>query len=455
MSTILDEFIIRAKAIDFARACDILKIPQPPQRKAEYQGPCPQPGCGGVDRFAVNRTKGVWLCRWCGHGGRDGLSLAAHVLLFDLRERSGFLGACSALLCEEIPKEGERETDEEKADREARIAQAQADLDRQNGEKKEERNAHREREILRARGLWLEAADCLSGTNVAVFGRGVIRDYLKARTGFRVPETLFENARFRPSAGYYKGEDRAGRPLSIFSGPAMILPIVNPEGRIIGCHQTWIDLDCPQGKYRPILYGLTKKGAEAGYSVVTDHRRHAPSADLIEGGFYERLPSKKMRGVKKGGLVPLIGQPELLRWVGGEGIENVVAFAGAEGFRVDTFYFTSGDLGNLAGPAEPSSSFTHPDLTYTDTLGRVRKVKVAGPVPKGGQGPEDAMQVADQVVELLLLADGDSEPVFTASAMARALARLTRPGLQPLVVWPPAGTDFSGALSAALNKGAV
>ncbi|WP_377299694.1 hypothetical protein [Rhizobium sp. SGZ-381] len=455
MTTILDEFILRAKTVDFARACDILKIPQAAKGKSEYQGPCPQPGCGGVDRFSVNRGKGVWNCRGCGLGGRDGLSLAAHVLLLDLRNRAGFLEACSALLCEEIPKEGERETDEERAEREARIAQAQADLDRQTSEKQEERNAHRDREIMRARGLWLEAADCLSGTNVAVFGRGVIRDYLKARTGFLVPETLFENARFRPSAGYYKGEDRAGRPLSIYSGPAMILPIVNPEARIIGCHQTWIDLICPEGKYRPILYGLTKKGQEAGYDVVTDHRRQAPSAELIEAGFYERLASKKMRGVKKGGIVPLIGQPELLRWAGGEGIENVVAFAGAEGFRADTFYFTSGDLGNLAGPAEPASAFMHPELTYTDTLGRVRKVKVPGPVPKARQGPDDAMQVADHVAELLLLADGDSEPVFTASAMARALARLSRPGLLPQVIWPPEGMDFSGALSAALNKGGV
>ncbi len=67
MTTILDEFIARAREVGFAEACDRLRIPDAPKGKSEYQGPCPSEG--GKDRFSVNRKKGVWNCRGCSTGG--------------------------------------------------------------------------------------------------------------------------------------------------------------------------------------------------------------------------------------------------------------------------------------------------------------------------------------------------------------------------------------------------
>ena len=222
---------------------------------------------------------------------------------------------------------------------------------------------------------------------------------------------------------------------------------------VIGCHITWIDLKNPP-KFRPTL---------------------------VDPQTGEILPTKKMRGSKKGGLIPICGDPAARRWLGGEGIENGVAIGRAEGWRADTFYFAAGDLGNLAGPADPASRFAHPTLTRTvekrhqpqarpgvgpdgppgpeasdpepaeGERPAVRTyetpVMVAGPVPRADQGPDDAMAVPDHVDELILLADGDSEPVFTAAAMVRAKARHARPGRLIPVVWPVPGTDFAELLA--------
>ncbi|MBD8556891.1 P4 alpha zinc-binding domain-containing protein [Rhizobium sp. CFBP 8762] len=441
MSDVLDEFIERARAISFADAVDRLAIPVPARGRPEYEGPCPR--CGGRDRFAVNRKKAVWVCRGCGAGGKDGIGLAAHVLHYEVRSRTGFLGACSAVLKEPVPQEGEHESDEQRAERQRRIAEAQAQAERNRQAQDAQGNIHREREINKARGMWLKAS--------TERGRDMVTAYLQARTGFVVPPDIFDNIRFIADCGYYEGEDEGGRPLAIYSGPVMIAPIVDPSDTVIGCHQTWIDLSNARGKSRPVLWGVTKKGREARRSFLSDAGRRRPPTPLdVEAGLYTLLPTKKMRGSKKGGLIPILGDPDANRWLGGEGIENVMAVAGAEGFRKDTFYFSAGDIGNLAGPADPDSAFPHPTLKKQIANGQWRRVSVPGPKPKEGQNPAEALQVRAHVRQLLLVADGDSEPLWTASAMARAQARLARADLDIQILWPPEGTDFSGAISAAI-----
>lgn len=422
MSTILDEFIARARDVAFADACDRLKIPDAPKGKTEYQGPCPAEG--GKDRFSVNRKKGVWNCRGCSTGGHDGIGLAAHWLGLDLRNGAQFLLACAAVLCEPVPSEGEQETDEEREARQARIAEAKARTEQRRAENDKSAEDYRAREIAKARGLWLHAVDCGADAKEAERGATVVGGYLKARTGFDVPGGVFDHLRFIPACSYWHGQDDLGRPVSIHSGPAMVAPFVDPAGHIVGCHLTWIDLSHAP-KRRPDL-GLDDKG--------------------------EPLPTKKMRGAKKGGLIPVCGDPEARRWVGGEGIESVVAIAGPEGFRADTFYFAAGDIGNLAGPADPDSSFFHPTLKKQDAAGRWKRVKVKGPKPRADQGPDEAVQIPDHVTELVLIADGDSEPVATASDMARAEARMAREGRAVTSWWPPEGQDWADAMVAAMAQ---
>lgn len=154
------------------------------------------------------------------------------------------------------------------------------------------------------------------------------------------------------------------------------------------------------------------------------------------------VPTKKMRGSKKGGVIPLAGVFSARRWVGGEGIENGVAVAAAERFRPDTFYFAAGDLGNLAGPQAATGRVRHPSLVGPSG----RPVMLPSPAPREQEPAArtaDAMWLPDHVTDLVLLADGDSEPYWTAAQMARARARLAAPWRQVTVAWPPAGTDFS------------
>ena len=356
-------------------------------------------------------------CRQCGGKGRDGISLMALANHHDLHTRSGFLAACADALGRDVPDDGEIETDDQRRERLRRIeAQKQKNAEAARQAQKGQ-DIYREREVNKARGIWLRAPDRPAD---------VLSRYLYLRAGFEMTAAVYENIRCEPRCTYWGDRDERGFEASVHVGPAMLVPFVNLDGRITGIHQTWIDLS-RDPKYRPDL-GLGKNG--------------------------EPLPTKKMRGTKKGSVVPLCGLLSATRWVGGEGIENGLSIAGAEGFRRDTFYFAAGDLGNLAGPADPSSKFAHPELTKEDKRGRKLRVTVPGPVPKADMAPDEALWIPDHVTQLVLLADGDSEPVFTASAMARAEERFSRVGREIETWWPPAGADFSQLMTSHLGIGA-
>ena len=409
----IEDFIARAKRVTVVQAA-LLKNYK--LGKAEFTGPCPR--CAqGTDRFSINATKQVFNCRSCG-GGRDGIAFMAHILDLNLRDRTEFLEACSAALANEpIPEGGERETDEQRQARLSRLDAVRAQAERDNQADEEKTAAFREAAVKKARGIYLNASPVVESN------ARPLREYLRLRTGFDMPNGVFENIRYHDRHTYWLSEkDDLGRNLELHCGPAMIAPFVTIGGMVTGCHETWIDLgNAP--KFRPDL-GFDQHG--------------------------KRRPTKKMQGTKKGSLIPIFGLMTAVRWVLGEGIETVAAFAGAEGWRDDTFYCAGGDIGNLTGPADKDSWFYHDTLTVADSLGRLKRVKVHGPVPRAGQSPEDAVQVPDHVTAALLLADGDSEPVATAAAMVRAETRLAAPNRLVETAWPPAGEDFASAISKAM-----
>lgn len=403
MSAALKLFVEDARAITIADAAQRLNLKCNP-RGSEHPQPCP--ACGGKDTFAFNTQKNKWNCRQGGIGGNDAIGMAAHVRGLNVRSREGLLEACSILLDQPIPEGGERESDE---DRTARLQRLEKQRQR-NAELQEERAKsqadYREIERNKARGIY--------GRAVTLYSAGAMhgRFYLMAR-GACVPN--YDWLRVDTSVTYWHDD------ASLHEGPAMIAPIIGPDLGVIGCHITWIDL-ARRPKCRP---------------------------EIIDTATGEVLPTKKMRGSKKGGLIPLAGHPRLERWVGGEGIENTLAVARAENVLPDTFYFAAGDLGNLSGPADPASRFAHPTLKKEDAKGRLRAVMVQGPVPRPDQGPEDGFWIGDHVREIVLLGDGDSERVMTSAAMARARARILRQNRKVAIAWPPAGTDFSEMMAGA------
>lgn len=413
MSDVLNAFIEEARNVDFASYA--VHIGRVHVRHTEWTGPCP--AHQGTDGYAVNASKGVWNCRKCGQGGHDAISLAAHEHGHDLKSRTGFLEACAEVLGRAVPDPNQRETDEERVARLARMEEARAKAEQRAQDREEEQNAFREKAIRRARGIWFNA-----GPIYGAKGRAV-RDYLARRCGSAMAEAVFDNIRFDDRHTYWHGKDPAfGWPVEIHCGPAMIAPFIDLSGKVVGCHETWIDLDNGP-KFRPLL-----RDPEDGRG----------------------LPSKKMQGAKKGALIPVCGDLSACRWVVAEGIENVAAVAGLEGFRADTFYCAAGDLGNLAGPA--AGKELHPTAFMTDKRGRKRAVRVDGPIPKPDLDPREFFPVADHVDDLVLVADGDSEPLWTAFAMARAERRLSAPGRTVSTVWPPAfAGDFSELLMEAAN----
>lgn len=410
--SVLDDFIGDARKVPLETVFDMVEGTYGRKVGGEHVGQCP--ACGGKDRFSINLKDQVWLCRHYDGRGGDGLALMAHRHGLDLKRRAEFLLACSMVQGgRPIPEGGERETEEERGEREKRNAERKAAAEADHAKNEKADSARRERAITRGRGIYFNAGD----------GAGSEAEtYLKRRTGAEViPTALWENLRFQPEQSYWHGRDDRGHDRELHCGAALIAPLVDLTGHITGCHQTWIDL-ANGPKFRPAL--LDEKG--------------------------EPLPTKKMQGAKKGSIIPVLGDLNATRWVVGEGIETVLAIASAEQWRGDTFYVAAGDIGNMAGPADPGSSFDHPSLKKADTKGRIRPVRVPGPLPKPGI-EDDAFQLMPAVTELVLLADGDSEFMNTASAMARAETRLGRAGLSIETWWPPRGEDWSETMNRCLS----
>lgn len=408
MTTPIDEFIEEARAVTIEEAAARLALTLT-GRRHEHPQPCPV--CSGRDTFSFNTEKNKWNCRHGGVGGQDAIGMAAHILELDVRRRAGFLEACAAVTGREIPAGGERETDEERSARQARLEELRLRHYQEMADREAGQNAFRERERQKAQGI-VQAAEAL---RTSPLREG--RLYLQHR-GCGVPSDDW--LRIAADMPYWHGKDEMGRAIELHCGPAMVAPFIDAAGAVIGCHITWIDLKA-QPKCRPAL-----RDPETG----------------------EALATKKMRGTKKGGIIPLAGSLDAGRWLGAEGIENALAFARWEDFRPDTFYFAAGDLGNMAGPADPSSRRAHPTLRKEDKNGRKRAVMVPGPIPLFRDGAEpDAMVIPDHVDELVLLGDGDSEPVMTVSAMVRAKARHARPGRLIPIIMPRRGTDFAAMLA--------
>lgn len=397
---------------------------------------CPVHGGHDGDEFAMNLGKQVFFCRKTGDGG-DALAMAAHLTGADLKsaDRAVFMAVCAAALGRDPPDPSLAETDDQRAAREAASAQARARAESESAERERQANEYRARAIRNAREKWQSAAPA---------GR-IVRAYLAGRAGFS-PDPFPAALRFSASEHFAEDLDRDGKSERLWTGPAMIAPFVDRSLAVIGCHRTWIDVE-NRPKLRPEFWVLTEPGVAAGrpaWPLPVDRAGRPPAAD-IAAGFYRALASKKMLGGKKGGFIPVCGKSSAQRWVAAEGIENVARVAAAEDYRRDTFYCAAGDLGNLAGKADHASDFRHPSLKKPDRNGALRPVKIAGPVPApvDALAPDECMPVFDHVETMILIADGDSEPVMTQAAMARARARCERPGRVVALVWPPAGADIA------------
>jgi CHC2 zinc finger len=327
-----------------------------------FIGPCPicskdrQSKTDG--RFEIKDRDG-WVCASCQDGG-DVIALIMRVEGCDFKAAVERLG-------------GVREVDHaaaEQRERERAAANEKRDCDSA---------TFRERERGKLYDIWNHA---LTPAGTAV------EHYLSARR-LSLPLDAGKRLRCVPDMPYF-AHGRGKAPV-LWRGPAMVAPIVGPDGKFRGLHFTYIDLTQPKGKAR--------------------------IADPETG---ELMPAKKVRGSKAGGSIQLVKSPQPAgRWIVGEGIETTLAVwhaLNSLGRDLSATEFRAAvDLGNLGGKA--AATIAHP--TLKDAAGRARRV----PGPDADTASA-ALTVPAEIDEMILLGDGDSDRVITECALYRAQVRL-------------------------------
>ncbi|QXX74254.1 DNA primase [Methylovirgula sp. HY1] len=359
------------------------------------------PRCGGRDRLGVNLTKNVYVCGHSGGVGGDAIALTMHLeeIADDAR---GFLEVCEILTGEAPPKRKTVLSEEEKRARAERVAQQAKRRAEQDTEARAIEKQFREDERRRARRIW-DAAGPIAGTWAEA--------YLAKRAIFAPPSA---HLRFSSQVKYWHGTKL------LHIGPAIIAGVIRPDGKFGGIEQTFIDLEKPKGK-----------------------------AQLVDPETGEILPAKKSRGSVGSGSI-LLSRPlaPVRRVVIGEGTETVLSafcslFEQRSPLLEGCEFRAALSLGNLAGKA--AGRVPHPEKTVTDTLGRVRKIRVSDDelVPVKDDAPIIALPPSME--ELILIGDGDSDPFETRLAMARAAKRFARAYLQAVIrlVWARDGLDLN------------
>ncbi|WP_299686711.1 hypothetical protein [uncultured Tateyamaria sp.] len=373
MSANSDIRLDEAKAIPVRDVVDRVGVVGLRQMSGELIGPCPL--CGGRDRFGVNLRSHKFQCRKCDVRGGDGIALVMQVLGYDFKAALTFLcGDAPAVIDpEEIAR---REAKAEQTKRQQEQAQAR----------------YRQNAIRDALSIWQRSRPG---------AQGVVRSYLTAR-GF-APDLLRHlpnDLRFIWDHPYVKKID--GALVTAHRGPCMIAAIRQPNGDISAVHQTWVDTSPPHGKAR-----IQHEGAA--------------------------LPSKMVRGSKKGGAIRLYTPKRFRTLVIGEGIETTLtALVGwGDVLGLDQTAFWAGvDLGNMSGrmtKLEGTRFSGVPDMTDTD-----------------------AFRPPPWITREIYVQDGDSHAKATRAKLECGLRRAmaTVPGLRAQIVHAGDGVDLNDVLTA-------
>jgi hypothetical protein len=364
-------------------------------------GPCPV--CGGKvtsQRFEILEDGESWVCAVCPDGG-DVIHLVQKVEGCDFKTAIERLG-------------GQREIDKVAA---KKLFDAR---EKKRLEREKKSDDFREKERKRLWQAWQNAGE--------IYGTIAAR-YLEGR-GLVLPAAC-PGLRFLPNAPYFHGEqlDERGRksPIILHKGPAMLAAFIRADGKFGGLHTTWIE---DYGVHMP----FGEDGEQQTHRLYRKIELHDPETG-------ELLNAKKMRGSKAGAHIAIAMTKDPKRLIVGEGIETVLAvwtsFHSAGRALEDTAFWAAGDLGNMAG----RSARTVPHPTLKRPNGR------AISVPNDQPDPDDpGLSIPDSVDELVLLGDGDSEPVLTRFAMIRAARRYAKAGRTIRIAFAPAGRDFNDVL---------
>lgn len=348
-------------------------------------GSCPI--CGGgktASRFEIKDNKS-WVCAVCCDGG-DVIRLVQSATGRDFSSAIEYLGGARQLT-----------DDEQRRLRDERAAEEKRAVERA--------DKYRANTIAWQKTIW-DAAQHADTHEVI--------SYLEGRK-CELPATA--EIRCVQRMQYFHGSTQDDFGLDtkrvIHEGPAMIAATRSNAGEFMGLRITWID---------PV--GLARK------AHIID-----PDTDAV-------LPAKKMKGSSRAGHIILRHHDAPRRLFIGEGIETVLSVATAlrraRAFLQDDVFWSSGDLGNLGGPA--AGTIKHSVLKHANG----HAVRFPSPEP---DRTAPAIEIPASVQELFLIGDGDSEFEMTDAALERAARRYHRPGLTIRKCFAPRGFDFNDVIS--------
>ena len=392
-----DDWVARARAAKLIDVATDLRWPLDKRPTAsERAGPCPF--CGGDDGFSISTTKNVWNCRRSSEGGASPIDMVKHALNVE------FLEAVEAITRESRPSSARAETEEERKTREERARKR----DQENRRREAERAAYEAKKRRRDR----EAITSILGRSQAILGTHA-EAYLAAR-GIHLQRRFCADLKFVPDVdywGYEEGAPKDAPAAHIATLPAMVAPIRDVQGTIIGIHMTFLDPREPKKWVAPWEMQLPAKSRRNG--------------------------AKKVRGEDKGGMIRLgmIGETlaiaegietTLSWWQLGAGIENVTLACGV-------------NLGNIAGKS--TGSLPHP--TLRNKAGRPETYPNGEPDMR-----EPGLILPPGVRRVILLGDGDSDPLTTRGRMMTAGRRFIAGGVQVDHCWALDGMDFNDELRA-------
>jgi hypothetical protein len=385
-----DDLWDEARQVDILSVADRLGIKLRRSGK-DWTSSCPA-GCSSKDGLVLTPSRGVFVCRKSGEGG-DAVSLVAHCQGCSKQDALEFV------LNREIAGKRE-ETEEEREERQRKREgweKAARERDAQLAKEEAERAARDDEEIASI----LKRAVPIQQTHAA--------DYLREARGLTPPKALTGDLKFVKDLAYYGlPNPGAAKKELLATLPAMVAIIRNVAGEIIGLSTTYLDPTSPN-KWKPI------------------------------GG--PQNSARKIRGDKQGGLIRLgiLGEKIAL----GEGVETTLSWHALGRCPDDASLAATVDLGNMSG--RWTGTTDHPTNKRN---GRPT------PVPNGIPDMEHPGAILPPYVkEVILLGDGDSEPIATRRAVLTGVRRYEAEGRTVTVDFAPDGKDFSDVLMKELFDG--
>jgi hypothetical protein len=373
-------------------------------------GHCPAGCTVHGDGFIISpkKGKGIFLCRPSGETG-DGVDMVRHAMSLDGKD--GFAEACEFITGKKRPDGGQTDEEQLRLDEEKRRERIQ--------KMREGLERHRRAEAAKKRGTEIAIADLMAracpieGTQAEV--------YLRAR-GCAPVRRLTGDLRYLAEVDYWGFAESAEEYYAKN-------PDVDPKGH-------------PQPKVylttAPAMLGLIRDSANDVTALHVTYLDPSGGARKLEPpGDRDRNGAKKFRGSPKGGLIRLGLMTN--RVAIGEGIETVLGWAALSVTLDDGLSFAAaGSLGNLYGKCTRSKP--HPTRRIEG-----RPVWVPNGIP---DMEESGCVLPDDVTEVTLLGDADSERIATRLKLSAAVRRFMSQGRKTYVHYCVNGADWADVAQA-------